>query len=115
MPVDMAYQPRQEVNLRMYFFVNQGISNSGVEHAQFYRAAQAAEQGLLFKLVFTDHLPQLHRHMLEWQLAEHEVIGPYDYLLSDDLDDYLQQGTRQPQVYYEESFGILCKHTTTTV
>lgn len=95
----------RRVNLRMYFFVNQGIghSNSGVEHAQFYRAARFREQGLPFKLVFTDHLPQLHQHMSEWQLAEHEVIGLYDYLLSDDPDDYLQQGTRQPQVYYEES------------
>lgn len=89
----------------MHFFVNQGIghSNSGVEHAQFYRAARFRELGLPFKFVFTDHLPQLHQHMAEWQLAEHEVIGLYDYLLSDAPDSYLQQGTRAPQTYCEES------------
>lgn len=89
----------------MYFFVNQGIghSNSGVEHAQFYRADRFRDKGLPFKFVFTDHLPQLHQHMSEWHLAEHEVIGLYDYLLSDAPDDYLQAGTASPQPYHEAS------------
>lgn len=89
----------------MYFFVNQGIghSNSGVEHAQFYRAARFRALGLPFKFVFTDHLPQLHQHMAEWQLAEQDVIGLYDYLLSDAPDDYLHFGTTQPHSYHEDA------------
>ncbi|CAM3201928.1 glycosyltransferase [Leuconostoc rapi] len=88
----------------MYFFVNKGMGhgNSGVEHAQFYRAAQFRDKNLPFKMIFTDHLPRLHQHMKEWHIAEHEVIGVYDYLLSDDPDKYLRDGNTTMHNFDEE-------------
>jgi len=79
-----------------------GHGNSGVEHAQFYRAARFREKGIPFKLIFTDCLPQLHQHMKEWCIAEPEVIGMYDYFLSDDPDRYLHEGEQRTHDYYEE-------------
>lgn len=88
----------------MHFFINKGMGhgNSGVEHAQFYRATQFRDKKLPFKMVFTDHLPRLHQHMKEWHIAEHEVIGLYDYLLSDDPDKYLRNGNMIMHNYEEE-------------
>jgi accessory Sec system glycosylation protein GtfA len=79
-----------------------GHGNSGVEHAQFYRAARFREKKLPFKLIFTDFLPQLHEHMQEWHLAENEVIGLYDYLLSQNPDAYLEHGNLQVNQSSEE-------------
>ena len=79
-----------------------GRGNSGVEHAQFYRAERFREKSIPFKLIFTDRLPQLHQHMKEWHVAESEVIGIYDYLLSDDPDNYLREGEQHTHDYYEE-------------
>lgn len=89
---------------RMYFFVNKSIGhgNSGVEHAQFYRAAYFRDKNMPFKMIFTDHLPRLHQHMQEWRLSEHEVIGLYDYLLSDEPDEYLRDGNMTVRHYDEE-------------
>lgn len=88
----------------MNFFVNKsmGHGNSGVEHAQFYRAERFREKNIPFKLIFTDRLPQLHQHMKEWHIAESEVIGIYDYFLSDDPDNYLQVGEQHTHDFYEE-------------
>ncbi|MDF7626937.1 glycosyltransferase [Lactobacillaceae bacterium L1_55_11] len=93
----------------MNFFVNKGMGhgNSGVEHAQFYRAARFREKNIPFKLIFTDLLPELHQHMREWHLAENEVIGLYDYLLSDDPDTYLQNGIAEPRTYQEDTLWDL--------
>ncbi|KAA8371471.1 glycosyltransferase [Leuconostoc carnosum] len=88
----------------MIFFVNKGIGhgNSGVEHAQFYRAARFREKNIPFKLIFTDLLPKLHQHIQEWQLAENEVIGLYDYLLHDDPDTYLREGEVNIHSYQQD-------------
>ncbi|CAK8054183.1 glycosyltransferase [Eupransor demetentiae] len=88
----------------MNFFVNKGMGhgNSGVEHAQFYRAERFREKKIPFKLVFTDLLPKLHLHMQEWHLAENEVIGMYDYFLADNPDDYLENGLREISEFQEE-------------
>lgn len=88
----------------MIFFVNKGMGhgNSGVEHAQFYRAERFREKNIPYKLVFTDHLPMLHQHMKEWHIAEDQVISLYDYLLSDDPDDYLRVGEHNTHEYYED-------------
>jgi glycosyltransferase involved in cell wall biosynthesis len=96
----------------MNFFINKamGHGNSGVEHAQFYRAARFREKKLPFKLIFTDLLPKLHDHMQEWHLAENEVIGLYDYFLSDDPDAYLKNGN--PKVN-EFSENVLWDQTNT--
>ena len=88
----------------MHFFVNKGMghSNSGVEHAQFYRAARFKESNLPFKYIFTDYLPQLHQHMSEWQIAENDVIGLYDFFLSDDPRQYLRDGEAFQHTYHED-------------
>ncbi len=61
----------------MHFFVNKGMghSNSGVEHAQFYRAARFKESNLPFKYIFTDYLPQLHQHMSDGKLLKTMLLG----------------------------------------
>ena len=85
-----------------------GHGNSGVEHAQFYRAERFREKNIPFKLIFTDRLPQLHQHMKEWHIAESEVIGIYDYFLSDDPDNYLQVGEQHTHDFYEEVLWDTC-------
>ncbi|CAH1854761.1 glycosyltransferase [Convivina intestini] len=93
----------------MNIFINKGMGhgNSGVEHAQFYRAARFRQKNIPFKLVFTDLLPELHQHMQEWHLAEDEVIGMYDYLLSDDPDQYLKTGLIEKFSFQEDSLWDL--------
>ncbi|MFL1696222.1 glycosyltransferase [Weissella kandleri] len=84
----------------MNFFVNKamGHGNSGVEHAQFYRAKIFREIKLPFKLIFTSLLPELHIHMKEWGLAEDEVINIFDFFMSSDPMSYLRKGiTHVPQ------------------
>lgn len=87
----------------MNFFMNKriGHGNSGVEHAQFYRAQCFREKNMAFKLIYTDYLPQLHEHMKEWHLKENEVIGLYDYLLSDEPTDHLKNGLNDTNVYQQ--------------
>jgi poly(glycerol-phosphate) alpha-glucosyltransferase len=89
----------------MNFFVNKriGHGNSGVEHAQFYRAQCFREKNMVFKLIYTDYLPELHEHMKEWRLKENEVIGLYDYLLSDNPSEYLQNGLAHTNVYRQQT------------
>lgn len=86
------------------FFVNKAIGhgNSGVEHAQFYRADIFRQAHQPFKMIYSDLLPKLHEHAAEWHLQESEVIGLYDYFLSDDPDDYLRNGLREVSEYHEE-------------
>ncbi|WP_061993460.1 glycosyltransferase [Fructobacillus ficulneus] len=85
----------------MNFFLNQGMGhgNSGVEHAQFYRAQCFDENQQDYKLVFVNYLPELHLHMQEWQLAEKNVIGLYDFLLANDPGLYLDQGISTDQIH----------------
>ncbi|GAP02718.1 glycosyltransferase Gtf1 [Fructobacillus pseudoficulneus] len=84
----------------MNFFLNQGIGhgNSGVEHAEFYRAQCFSAKKMPFKLVFSDLLPELHTHLREWGLKEAEVIGLYDFLLADDPTAYLENGSSSKQL-----------------
>ncbi|NLS38014.1 glycosyltransferase [Fructobacillus tropaeoli] len=84
----------------MNFFLNQGMGhgNSGVEHAQFYRAQCFLDRQLPFKIVFTDLLQDLHIHMREWHLPENQVIGLYDFLLAADPLDYLDNGLPADEV-----------------
>ncbi|KAI3473491.1 hypothetical protein Pfo_031590 [Paulownia fortunei] len=53
-------------------------------------------------MIYSDLLPKLHEHASEWHLQESEVIGLYDYFLSDDPDDYLRNGLREVSEYHEE-------------
>lgn len=101
----------------MNFFVNKAIgeSNSGVEHAQFYRAHCFREKKIEFKFIFTDLLPQLHHHMQLWSLPENEVIGLYDLLLSDNPDRYAKTGLTEINEYSTNSLWDLTNTQRTIV
>lgn len=88
----------------MNLFINKAIGhgNSGVEHAQFYRANCFRKLNVPFKIVLTDLLPELHVHMQEWHLSENEVISLYDYFLSEDPNNYLEHGQRVLNDYSED-------------
>ncbi|EJF34794.1 glycosyltransferase [Weissella koreensis] len=81
----------------MNFFVNKamGHGNSGVEHAQFYRADRFREKQIPFKFIFNELLPNLHQHMKEWNLKESEVINVFDFLMSDNPNEYALNGIKE--------------------
>lgn len=96
----------------MNFFLNKGMGhgNSGVEHAQFYRAELFNRKNIPFKIVFNNFLPELHKHAKEWNLRENQLIGIYDYFLADNPDDYLENGLNSINQFSEE---ILSDQTNT--
>lgn len=67
----------------MNFFVNMamGIGNSGVEHAEFYRARRFAQAELPYRFIFLSLIPELHQAMSKWKLAPTEVINIWEYLV----------------------------------
>lgn len=76
----------------MNFFLNRamGIGNSGVEHAQFYRANRFDQAQLSYRFVFTELIPELHEAMAKWQLTAQQVINMWEYFVFG--DDYLTTG-----------------------
>lgn len=67
----------------MNFFINQamGIGNSGVEHAQFYRAKRFDQAELPYRFVFTTLIPDLQEAMAHWDLKPEQVINMWEYLV----------------------------------
>ena len=67
----------------MNFFINQamGMGNSGVEHAQFYRAKRFDQAHLPYRLVFVELIPNLHEAMTKWNLQDDQVINMWEYLV----------------------------------
>lgn len=67
----------------MNFFVNKamGIGNSGVEHAEFYRAKLFKSEKIPYKFLFVDLIPNLHEAMKKWNLKTNEVINMWEYLV----------------------------------
>ncbi|KRK96870.1 glycosyltransferase [Secundilactobacillus odoratitofui DSM 19909 = JCM 15043] len=76
----------------MNFFLNRamGIGNSGVEHAEFYRAKRFEQAGLPYRFVFTDLVPELHVAMAKWHIKNQNVINMWEYFVLG--DDYLKHG-----------------------
>ncbi|MFT8338402.1 glycosyltransferase [Schleiferilactobacillus harbinensis] len=76
----------------MNFYVNgtMGIGNSGIEHAEFYRARLFKTIGLPFKFVFVDLAPELREAMKAWHLANDSVANMWEYFTLG--DDYLRHG-----------------------
>lgn len=76
----------------MNFFVNEGMamSNSGVEHAQFYRANRFDQAELPYRFVFLNLLPDLHKAMDRWHLRDDQVINIWEYFVLG--KDYLKHG-----------------------
>lgn len=81
----------------MNFFVNlaMGIGNSGVEHAQFYRARRFQQAGLPYRFVFLDLIFDLHRAIDKWGLQDDHVLNIWEYLVLG--GDYLTQGLTHRQ------------------
>ncbi|USS93201.1 glycosyltransferase [Fructilactobacillus ixorae] len=79
----------------MNFFVNRamGIGNSGIEHAQFYRAQRFTEAHLPYRLVFVQLIKNLHEAMAEWNLQNDQVINMYEYFVLGER--YLTKGVRR--------------------
>ncbi|MGM0238855.1 glycosyltransferase [Enterococcus sp. AZ103] len=64
----------------MNFFVNKaiGIGNSGVEHAQFYRAKCFDIENIPYKYVFTELVKNFHEAMAKWNIPDHKVINLWE-------------------------------------
>ncbi|VTZ84862.1 Glycosyltransferase Gtf1 [Lacticaseibacillus paracasei] len=76
----------------MNFFVNaaMGMGNSGIEHAQFYRANRFDQVGLPYRFVFLDLITELHQAMDRWHLRDDQVLDMWEYFVLG--DDYLKKG-----------------------
>ncbi|USS87763.1 glycosyltransferase [Fructilactobacillus hinvesii] len=76
----------------MNFFINQamGLGNSGVEHAEFYRADRFQQAKLPFRFLFLNLVPELHEAMDRWGLKDSEVLNLWEYLVLG--GDYLKMG-----------------------
>ncbi|EKK20615.1 Poly(glycerol-phosphate) alpha-glucosyltransferase GftA [Fructilactobacillus florum 8D] len=81
----------------MNFFINQamGLGNSGVEHAEFYRAQRFQQAQLPYRFVFLNLIPELHQAIDRWHLNDHMVLNLWEYLVLG--DNYLQTGLLQRQ------------------
>ncbi|USS90018.1 glycosyltransferase [Fructilactobacillus carniphilus] len=79
----------------MNFFINQamGLGNSGVEHAEFYRADRFRQADLPFRFLFLNLVPELHEAMDRWRLKDSEVLNLWEYLVLG--GDYLKTGLAQ--------------------
>lgn len=76
----------------MNFFINgrMGIGNSGIEHAEFYRAKLFDQIGLPYKYVFVDVIPELREAMKTWHVANETVANMWEYFTLG--DHYLVHG-----------------------
>lgn len=94
----------------MNFFVNKamGIGNSGVEHAQFYRAKCFDKAQLPYKYVFVELVKNLHEAMSNWDIPDNKVINMWELFVFG--EDYLKQGAKKKYKFTEE---ILVDHTNT--
>ncbi|AEV94918.1 glycosyltransferase [Pediococcus claussenii] len=78
----------------MNFFVNEamGIGNSGVEHAQFYRAKRFEQANLPYKFVFMELVENLHEAMDKWHIREDKVLNMWEYFVLG--DSYAKNGVK---------------------
>ncbi|PWF99919.1 glycosyltransferase [Levilactobacillus bambusae] len=76
----------------MNFFVNQamGVGNSGVEHAQFYRAKRFDQANLPYRFIFVELIKNLHEAMDVWQIKDDQVINMWEYFVLG--EDYAVSG-----------------------
>lgn len=81
----------------MNFFVNaaMGLGNSGVEHAEFYRAARFEQANLPYRFVFLDLIKELRAATAKWQLADERVLNLWEYCVFG--GDYLTTGAAPTQ------------------
>lgn len=94
----------------MNFFVNKamGIGNSGVEHAQFYRAKCFDRVKLPYKYVFVELVKNLHEAMAAWDIPDNNVINMWELFVFG--NDYIKNGAKKR---YEHKEEILLDFTNT--
>ncbi|PWF99707.1 glycosyltransferase [Levilactobacillus bambusae] len=86
----------------MNFFVNRtmGIGNSGVEHAEFYRAKLFDAKKIPYKYVFVEMTKNLHEAMDHWNIRPEQVINMWEYFVFG--ESYLDDGAPQIMKAKEE-------------
>lgn len=77
-----------------------GIGNSGVEHAQFYRAARFDQVDLPYKFIFVELIKNLHEAMDAWELSEDKVINMWEFFVFG--DSYLNRKNLERVPFKEE-------------
>lgn len=85
----------------MNFFVNEamGIGNSGIEHAQFYRAKLFKSVNIPYRFLFMSLVPNIHEAMNKWHLTTDEVINMWEYFVFEDdsLENKIQADYKATQ------------------
>ena len=94
----------------MNFFVNlaMGMGNSGVEHAQFYRAKRFDQVNLPYRFVFMELINNLHDAMDHWDIHDEQVINLWEYLVLG--DEYALNGL---QHRHERDHHLVVDYTKT--
>lgn len=94
----------------MIFFVNGtiGMGNSGVEHAEFYRAKVLKQANLPYKYLFYRLNRDLQAPMRRWGLANDQVINMWEYFALG--EDYLFHGVQKT---YKHSTKLVIDSTNT--
>lgn len=77
-----------------------GIGNSGVEHAQFYRAKCFDLENIPYKYVFTECVKNLHEAMDVWGILESNVINMWEFFVLG--AEYLESGIKTNQTFQED-------------
>lgn len=58
-----------------------GMGNSGVEHAEFYRARRFKQESIPYRFLFLNLVPELHQAMDRWGLKDNEVLNIWEYFV----------------------------------
>ena len=76
----------------MNFFIDgaMGMGNSGVEHAEFYRAKRFDQANIPYRYIFVEMVNNLHEAMDKWGLRDDQVINMWEYFVLG--TDYLKHG-----------------------
>lgn len=85
-----------------------GLGNSGVEHAEFYRAARFEQAKLPYRFVFLDLIKELRAATAKWQLADERVLNLWEYCVFG--GDYLTTGAAPTQA---ETSDLIIDNTDT--
>ncbi|MBU5362867.1 glycosyltransferase [Enterococcus raffinosus] len=94
----------------MNFFINKamGLGNSGVEHAQFYRAKCFEKVKLPYKYIFVELVKNLHEAMAAWDIPDNRVINMWELFVFG--RDYIVNGAKKR---YEHKEDVLLDFTNT--
>ncbi|WP_125768746.1 glycosyltransferase [Lapidilactobacillus wuchangensis] len=94
----------------MIFFIDGtiGMGNSGVEHAEFYRAKVLEQVGMPYRYLFYRLNRDLHKPMDRWGLKNDQVINMWEYFTLG--ENYLHHGV---QKFFPASTKLVIDSTNT--